>query len=53
MFELLFALLGFFFPNQNTNTISQDNHASVYKLSADNSIEGETNGETGNTPPKK
>ncbi len=51
MLELLFALLGFFFPNQNANTISQDQHPIVQTTS--DSIDGDTNGETGGNPPKK
>ncbi|MGV0846958.1 hypothetical protein ACTS9T_10360 [Empedobacter falsenii] len=51
MLQLLFALLGFFFPNQNTNAISQDQHP-VVQTSTD-SIDGDTNGETGNNPIKK
>ena len=51
MLQLLFALLGFFFLIQNANTISQDQHP-VVQTSSD-SIDGDTNGETGSTPPKK
>ncbi|WP_168801832.1 hypothetical protein [Empedobacter tilapiae] len=51
MLELLFALLGFFFPNQNTNTIS-NNQQQIIQTSTD-FVDGDTNGETGNTPPKK
>ena len=51
MLELLFALLGFFLPNQNANTISQDQHP-VVQTSTD-SIDGDTNGENGHNPPKK
>ncbi|MFV0141202.1 MULTISPECIES: hypothetical protein [Empedobacter] len=50
MLELLFALLGFFLPNQNANTISQDQHP-VVQTSSD-SIDGDTNGEKGDVPVK-
>ncbi|CAM3400932.1 hypothetical protein [Empedobacter stercoris] len=51
MFEILFALLGFFFPNQNAHTITQDQHP-IVQTSID-SMDGDTNGETGGLPPKK
>ncbi|WP_313253679.1 hypothetical protein [Empedobacter sp.] len=51
MLELLFALLRFFLPNQNANTISQDQHP-VVQTSSD-SIDGDTNGEKGDVPVKK
>ena len=51
MLELLFALLGFFFSNQNAHTITQDQHP-ITQTSTD-SVDGDTGGETGGLPPKK
>ena len=55
MLELLLSLLGFLFPNQNTTTTSQDQNPIVIQTTATttNSIDFDTGGETGQTPPKK
>lgn len=51
MLELLFALLGFFFPNENAHTLTQDQQP-IVQTSRD-SVDGDTGGETGQIPPKK
>ena len=51
MLQLLFALLGFLFPNQNANPITQSQHQ-IEQVATDN-VDGDTNGETGQIPPKK
>ncbi|MEG0930200.1 hypothetical protein [Algoriella sp.] len=53
MLELLLSLLGLLFPNQNTATTSQDQNPIVIQTTTTNSVDGDTNGETGSIPPKK
>lgn len=53
MLQLILSLLGFLFPSQNAHTISQDQNPIVMQSSTDDSAVGDTNGETGDLPPKK
>ncbi|MBO6212153.1 hypothetical protein [Algoriella sp.] len=53
MLQLILSLLGFLFPSQNVHTISQDQNPIVMQSSTDDSVDGDTNGEIGQHPPKK
>ncbi len=52
MIQFIFTLLGFLFPNQNANALSQDNRVTIVQ-SPSESLDGDTNGEIGQIPPKK